>query len=434
MATFTKCGKVIKPWEIRLVKEFWQIFESSDGTFTMFNAYYDDREFYKTSNQSVVKIMAMVNRVNPTVKLHSQLWFDGLEEPVISEDCKFHVSWPRKWGANRKGSEPVFIICQNPLAPYNLVPSSISVLESQCDIATNNLKVIDNSQKFYEKKNFGVCARLYHYEHFNDTLKLVEWIEHVLILGADKIIFHIIDVHPKILKVLKFYQVQEKVKIERMTIPDELLKENIHSRNVYARMQTVQNQMIALNDCLYKYMYDFNFLVPLDIDELIVPSRNEDKTWGDILDRVIVKGRKMKPSYTAVGAFFLTNNNHQNEIQKNIPSNFFFLQKIYRSENFLKPNNAPKSFQNTAEVEVMLNHFPMNCLRFKVCPEYHLQLHDAKLHHYKDGCPRYLPENCNDWKNNTVRDETLWKYKDEIIENVNGAIKAIKTFHLDGML
>ena len=388
----TKCDKIIKPSKLIYEKKYWQVLETFHRTFKIFNAYYDGRDYLKNQNQSSVKIMAMVDRRDLNIKIYGQLWFDGLTEPIFTMACKYLITWKRTWRYNREGYEPYLIICQNPLQSLNLIPSSVSLVENPCDDATNNFKIIFKPVQLEMKKNFAVCTQLYHYKDFNETIKLIEWIEIILLFGADQIIFHVIDVQPVILSILKFYEAKGKVKIEMMSLPDDMLKDNPDTLLQNLRLQTNQNQMIALNDCLYKNMYNYQFLVPLDIDEIIVPTRKNEKTWGDLLDRKTLGGKMVYNSYIATSSLFLTNNNHQNELQPEIPSHLFFLQNVYRSSFSLEPTDGPKSFQNTAEVEVMHNHFPMFCFNIPNdhCRKYFFKEEDAKLHHYRHSCPRYL--------------------------------------------
>lgn len=95
------------------------------------------------------------------------------------------------------------------------------------------------------------------------TLKMIEWIETVTILGANKIVVNVALAHPNMWKVLKFYEKSNKFQIQQNKLP------NVKSGRIY-------NQMIAINDCFYRNMFNFKFITSLDIDELIIPSKPED--------------------------------------------------------------------------------------------------------------------------------------------------------------
>ena len=76
----------------------------------------------------------------------------------------------------------------------------MSIVEHICDKATNNLKVIYNPPKG-PKKDFAVCVRAIHYPDVDLSFRLIEWIELLSMLGADKIFLYELEVHPKIKKV-----------------------------------------------------------------------------------------------------------------------------------------------------------------------------------------------------------------------------------------
>jgi hypothetical protein len=64
--------------------EFWQLFKTTNGHFKLFNAYYDARSMsMKISDKPVIRIIAFINRLNPSVKTFCQLWFKGIEQPLI---------------------------------------------------------------------------------------------------------------------------------------------------------------------------------------------------------------------------------------------------------------------------------------------------------------------------------------------------------------
>lgn len=47
--------------------------------------------------------------------------------------------------------------------------------------------------------------------HEDLSVRLVEWIELLNLLGADKVFFYELQVHPNISKVLKYYEQEGKV-------------------------------------------------------------------------------------------------------------------------------------------------------------------------------------------------------------------------------
>jgi hypothetical protein len=62
----------------------------------------------------------------------------------------------------------------------------VSIVEYQCDTATKNLRVIYNKPEG-EKKNFAECVKGMDFPEDDLNVRLVEWIELLNTLGADKI-------------------------------------------------------------------------------------------------------------------------------------------------------------------------------------------------------------------------------------------------------
>lgn len=387
----------------------------------MFNAYYDNRDFYK--NDPLVRILAFINRVDPEVKTFCQIWFDGYDDPIIAPVFEYSVIWGKGWGINRIGSQPHLIACKNPL--NGQTPSSVSLVENECDVATNRLQVINNIPKDKKKKPFAVCAKDLDFMD-DQTMMITEWIEILSLLGADKIFIYVIKINPKMMKMLKFYEKKGKVKIEMINEPKGL------PNRAQSLTQWLQNELISLNDCLYKHMHEYDFLVPLDIDEIILPIRQEDRTWKDLLLRTIAKGRLNQPelysAYTAHNVFFLSDNNHEGEIQPGVPNNMHFLQHIYRAANFSGPGVGSKSFQSTEQVIKMHNHFPLETVGKDFVDYCYIDKSDGQLQHYRRDCENYPKDECEGFKTHTVKDLTLWKYKDELIAKVNKSLEEFKTF------
>lgn len=117
----------------------------------------------------------------------------------------------KKWGNYKQGIyQPYLTACVLPQRYKDQIPQSISLVEKQCDNATNNLRVI--YEKPAERKDFAVCVKGLDFLHEDLSVRLVEWIELLNLLGADKVFFYELQVHPNISKVLKYYEQEGKVK------------------------------------------------------------------------------------------------------------------------------------------------------------------------------------------------------------------------------
>jgi hypothetical protein len=414
------CGSYPSPRDLLVENNHWQVLETSDGTFKIFNAYYDKRNY--NQDDPVVRILALVNRVKPKVKTFCQFWYKDITAPFSSETHEYKMLWKERWGINSKGYSPFMVTCRDQLADLGFVPVSVSLVENRCDNATNHLDVIYNFPLNGIKKPFAVCVKQLNFLD-DQTMQLIEWVEILSIHGADKIFIYVSKLHPNMIRTMKYYESIGKVKVEM-----SFDAAGIPSRNE-SMIQWFHNEMIPLNDCLYKHMYEYDYLVPLDIDEVVMPKHKDDKTWQDLLKRIKSQARLIQnetySAYVARNVFFLFDNNHENETHSEIPANMVFLQHIYRAESFSQPEIGVKSFQDTNRVFSMHNHMPMQSIEGNEYDLFDIKTDDAQVQHYRKGCENYPKQECDDFKQNTVKDSSLWKIKDEIIANVNKTLEAL---------
>ena len=386
------------------------------GTFRMLNAYYDNRNYLKKNGKSTIRVMTVHTRNHSKdANLFCQIWFDGIADPVISEVYEYRPVWYEKFRRNSTDTLSIFLSCLNPLVDQGLIPLSVSIVESPCGVPSNKFDVIYKLPEDGKKKTVAVCAKLLDFR-YDSTMQLIEWIEILIILGANKIIINIIRVHPNVMSVLEFYEKNGKVELILMTAPN-------------APVILFYTQMIAINDCFYKNMYKFDYITSLDIDEIIIPSRIKDKTWQDLLKRVVPKGRRINRNgfntYESRMVLYNLDNNHQGEIQSEVPSFLMFLQHIYRSSKFSGERVGSKSFMRTDNVIVIHMHRAMQCANG--CTIFQINPIDSRVQHYREGCGGgFKPELCDELRNDTVRDATLWRYKDEIMKNVNETLEMTK--------
>lgn len=183
--------------------EEWQVLESSNGSFYLYGAYLDVRANNRLG--PTVRILGMINRLEPQVKTQCQLWFSDSPgtEPVVSKVLEYKYIWYKKWGNYKQGLfQPYLLACQLPKTHWGKTPVSVSIVENKCDKATNNLRVTYNKPEEAEgKKKFAVCVKGLDFPEDDLSIKLTEWIEVLGSLGADKIFLYNLEVHPNITKV-----------------------------------------------------------------------------------------------------------------------------------------------------------------------------------------------------------------------------------------
>ncbi len=136
------------------------------------------------------------------------LWFDNQRQPIISKVSKIYSIWPWDWGRKDGIYGSQLISCDIPKELKDLVPKAISLISTNScrSELDHNLRVIYN--KPVVKKQFGVCVQAFRYGTIDLSVRLIEWLEILKILGADKIYFYKLGAHENMEKVLDFYTKQ----------------------------------------------------------------------------------------------------------------------------------------------------------------------------------------------------------------------------------
>ncbi|XP_044739083.1 uncharacterized protein LOC123300562 [Chrysoperla carnea] len=424
------CARMPSIYELEFNNIYWQSLQTSNGSFHFYGAYYDIRKNSRIG--PTIRILGMINRIEPTVKTFCQIWFENLKEPAIVKTWEYKYIWNKKWGNYKQGIyQPYLIACQIPPKYQNLTPASVSVVEQACDNATNNLRVIYNKPENGKKKDFAVCVKGLDFLHDDLSVRLVEWIEMLSILGADKIFFYELQVHPNISKVLKHYEQLGKVQVTPLTLPGG--QPNIPAfQHLYLTKKTNhkrQNEIIPYNDCLYKNLYTYEYIVLLDIDEVIMPLNV--LTWRELMDIVIPKSLQIRnltrASYNVRNVYFLDDLLHSHGWFKGVPKYMHMLQHVYRSRHFTKPNQYVKCFHNPERVLTLHNHFPLACLG-SGCTSYPIDTTDAQLQHYRADCVKTLKKSCEQFRENSVMDTAIWRYKEKLIPRAMNTLKQLGFF------
>jgi len=350
-----------------------------------------------------------------------------------------------------------------PTAPSQASSKPMPSVEYDCGRIlpiTNNLPVFN--QRPPVKGKFAVCVKGLDFPHEDVSVRLVEWIELLNLLGAGKIFLYNLDAHENISKVLHYYQKRGMIELSPLTLPGD--QPNLPEyQHLYLRSKLTakrQNELIPYNDCLYRNLHSYQYLALLDIDEIIMPLRHEN--WFDLMQEVetlsLAEQNYSRASYNVRNVYFFDDlagpmgttsssssgsanldpeleldeerenglvqqhqgerasggADHNDSLERGIPHYLHMMQHVYRSKNYTKPGQYVKCFHNTERVVSLHNHFPMNC--FGQCTTYSVPVNLAHLQHYRKDCVGPLKQSCkSDYRVFTTRDTTIWKYKQQMI-------------------
>ena len=98
---------------------------------------------------------------------------------------------------------------------------------------------------------------------YNKTQEMIEFLELNQILGVTKFTLYKHSVSEQVQCVLNYYEKQGIVEVLPWNL-NMISHEEIHTEGIFA----------ALNECLYRNMNKFKYLMFVDFDEFIVPQQN----------------------------------------------------------------------------------------------------------------------------------------------------------------
>uniref|UniRef100_A0A7G3AL54 Glycosyltransferase family 92 protein n=1 Tax=Lutzomyia longipalpis TaxID=7200 RepID=A0A7G3AL54_LUTLO len=430
-----QCGKFPSIFELEINNDLWQTQRTSNGTYQLFGAYMDNRKS-NANDQWYIRILGMIDRVDTHLPMFCQIWYDQQEKPVIVPLEEYHYIWIKSWGNAFDGQyQPYLLSCPIPWDHRHLVPVSVSLVEQQCATATNNLKVLYNRPLDNEKKMFAVCVKGLDFLYQDLSVRLIEWIELLGILGADKIYFYDLQIHPNMSKVLQYYRKLNKVEVTKLTLPAG--KPNIpglqHLFLTQKLYQKRQNEIIPYNDCLYKNMYKYQYITLLDIDEVIMP-KGDILNWRELMEMISAKADHGSPlpfpSYNFRNVYFLDSHYHLDRTSpesRDIPEFLHMLQHTNRAAVYSAPNEHVKCIHRANRILTLHNHFAMSCLQGS-CAAYEIDVEDAQLQHYRYDCVTTVQRKCHNMTEFYVSDKNIYKFKDDLIK------RSLKTLYQLGFL
>lgn len=423
------CGKHPSIFDISFSNDYWQVHYSTNGTFYLFNAFFDNRTLVKP--KPVIRILAMINRIKPTVSSYCHVWYEGKINPLATKVVEYKYIWIREYGNYKQGIlQPYLITCNIPTNRESMVPISVSLVENRCDKSTNNLRVINNVPTHENvKKNFAVCVKGLDFSQTDRSVEIIEWLEMLFLVGANKVFLYDLGVHPNITKVLNYYKALGKVEVSKLSLPGNqpnaygLLHMYLKAKITHKR----QNELIPYNDCLYKNMNMYKFIVLLDTDEFIMPR--SFRTWHGLLKKiapeVMLEQKHYIASFHTRNVYFLDEMQEPHTSSSESPKFMKILRNVYRAANYTKPGHYAKCFHDPQLILTLHNHFPFSCLG-SYCKFQGIHTDDAHLQHYRHDCVGELSKSCLYFKNHTVKDTTVNIYKKDLIKNVINTLKYLE--------
>jgi len=283
----------------------WQPVNGVSHKFYVYSAYLDLRD----DKNPVVRVIGVTRtkRSNPvTCRMYHRTDDGGGNATVRHAPAAISIireNWNLRYSA-------CFLNC--PLLKVEgkvKVPQSLSIVAKRKGFkVTNQIEVQHHGgggrANLTAAKDLGVCVKpMFGY---NKTQELIEFIEMNKILGVTGFTFYNRSLSPEVSCVLRHYQQQDQGQ-EVEVMPWQGLKVDsqteIRTEGLFA----------GLNDCLYRNMNRFKYLMLIDLDELIVPHSDNIRTIPEMIhhlntNKVYTKsGQLLKLPRTGVSSYSFQN-------------------------------------------------------------------------------------------------------------------------------
>uniref|UniRef100_T1JIY5 Glycosyltransferase family 92 protein n=1 Tax=Strigamia maritima TaxID=126957 RepID=T1JIY5_STRMM len=410
---------------IRRSNSVWQ--HPLDTDIYLLSAYFDDRLNVYGRSYPFIRIIAMYEGTSNTT-FYCQIWNKKGEKVSITEANLLEI-WFESWDQRprTRSYRPYLVSCP----VMHGMPKYVSVVPQPCAGATSLLEV-RGREMFAVKKNFAVCVKGLDF-HTDISQQFIEWMEMLRILGAEKVGLYVYHVHPRLAKVLQYYERLGMADVVPITLPGfqpnfPVERMKFLRRNVW---QKRRNELVPYNDCFYRYAKRYRYIVPIDVDEMIVPVKHDN--WTELvlhLQRTDPELLEKYASYSAQQVYFLSTSQTEEDLEKvksaGIPQYFGpALRHIRRAADFAPPGHSVKSFMSSDKCLTVFNHYALDPLYPGMRRDTLLPRELVQLNHYKNECPVSAQKDCPMYLSRTQIDMDMWRYKDRLIIKVNEVLSQL---------
>lgn len=175
-------------------------------------------------------------------------------------------------------------------------------------------------------------------------------------------------------------------------------------------------EIVTYNNCFYRNLASSKFVIPLDIDEIIVPKIVP--TWNSLLQQLSqIYNIKDYASLTVSNAYYFSRKKNNNSI--------FFIDNLLRSD-FSPEGESGKSFINTKNTITVFNHYALN-ITPGIDRVFFVPAQLVQMNHYKFNCDiNILPQCANYTSSPQILDSSVLKLKTTFLVNYNRMMTELK--------
>ncbi|XP_065352816.1 uncharacterized protein LOC135947800 [Cloeon dipterum] len=396
----------------------WQPVRGTRFKFYVYSAFYDKR------SGRMIRIIGATRTRSPE-RVWCRFWYD--EEPntatnatvsperrssrpqlVIAKVRVIRENWNLKYSA-------CFVICPLPRSNGTdeawPVPNSVSILAGRVLLPPANRLIVNKPSNATNKGELAVCVKPLHF-FYNQVWSLLEWLEFQSIMGAVHVTMYNHTAGPAVSCVLRDYVSQGLVTLLDWGNLPMLSQREIRTEGLFA----------ALNDCLYRNMYRHAYLAIIDLDEYIVPRRND--SLPALLSWLTRPGTRAAGSFSFQNAFFYLQWPDDEKLlqQQGEPEVELVTQRKTRRRAKLHPHKQRSKYVCKPELVVEAgNHFVWEYVPGR--GTLNVPADAGILHHYRvcefggDDCVKAA----------SVVDRSAWRFGAQLRERVSRRWQHLRT-------
>ncbi|XP_015520925.1 uncharacterized protein LOC107225102 [Neodiprion lecontei] len=380
--------------------------ETLDGQLFLFSAHLDQRvTAYPNLRVIAVRSRPLENLIYCTVWLDE----DGQLRTVSMEALVSDI-WLDQWGGVSETYTGVLITC--PL-PRNSSPRPIrvTVVGSACagEVSQSVGVRLREEREKDRGRRFTVCVKGLDFEE-DVSAKLVSFVELNRILGAERIYFYVFHVHENVLRALRVFERSNVVRWANLTLPGSLPNEVEHRRRLLEGDVWLKRrlELVPYNHCFYDSLQEADFVVPLDLDEAIVPAHVD--SWARLIEdeeKRLGAAFRDFASYAVRNAYFFT------ELQPASPRSGAPYLDTRRAGAVSPEGDAVKSFVSTRRALTVHNHYALDTLRPATRRAHHFSPCDVLKHHHRLCDDRHL--DCDSLMRDVTTDYSATRFASELV-------------------
>ena len=285
----------------------------------------------------------------------------------------------------------------------DLFGAVVSLVQNPNDDVTNRMLLRHNFMRGLQNE-YIVCTE----QPLFGNISLdwfIEYIEANIIFGAQRIMMHNMSMPSYLEPVVEHYKRKGIIEVLQWQFPAELDAFKETGMHVH-----LQQSMIT--DCQFRTQHWSQYLVLIDIDELIVPRHPDDVTWADMIKRstCATNVNAYSARHLHFGVEHNTSEHHALVTMRRMQRNIKILPHGFRS----------KYIANTFLATELVTHSVDAGTGRRSCV---LDPNIGGLHHYRS---HNLGENILGSKYNVTHDDTMIKYGDRLKQAVNNTIKSTR--------